>query len=424
MTNWIRRLFTKAASALAIAPRVVVTTLTGIATDFLSLVSEGYRANALVYACIRLKATATAEAPLVVYDTRQSPPVPVAATAPLVQLLQQPNPYMTQYEMVELIVTQLELCGVSFWWKQRGRTGQVVALWPLRPDRVVVVRDPQAIIAGYRYLVDGEAFDLPPQDVLAFNYPDPASPDGGITGGLGTLQALARDVDIDNEAGLFASSVLQNYATPGLVLRVKTPLTRDEAEQLKRAFRERYGALQRGEPIVLAGDDVELQPVSYSLNDLAFPDLRALGEARICAGFGVPAILVGAKVGLDRSTFSNVAEAREYFAETTLAVIWRRLSDQFTVDLAREFDPTYVVRFDTSGLPAFQRLQEQRAARYLQAFQLGAITRNELRAVLGLPPLDPSVGEQLSVPASVADIAVVPPQLPPGEKFLLLDEVA
>src|SRR5258708_12531177 len=72
---------------------------------------------------------------------------------------------------------------------------------------------------------------------------------------------------------------------------------------------------------------MDVQSLGMSLRDLEFPDLRAFSESRICAALQVPPILVGAKVGLDRSTFTNYAEARKQLWEEGIFSLQRRFPD-------------------------------------------------------------------------------------------------
>ena len=59
-------------------------------------------------------------------------------------------------------------------------------------------------------------------------------------------------------------------------------------------------------------------------------------ESRICAAMQVPPILVGAKVGLDRSTFTNYQEARKQLWEE--AIFSLQGVGQYAADSANTLD--------------------------------------------------------------------------------------
>lgn len=389
MLNPFRALFKAGQAGVSVVSTWAQTATWSLSHHYPRLVAEGYRKNAVAYACIRLLAQSVPEPPLTVSAIGRDGLTQLAAH-PLRTLIETPNPYMTEFEFWELVTTHLSIAGRSCWWKERGRGGGVIALWPLRPDRIAPKLGMAPLLQGWVYTLDTDARTLPPEDVLSFNYPDPGGETGGIIEGLGPLQVLAREVDADNEATSFTKALLENYAIPGVVIQTKAKLTREMAQQVREGFRRQYGGARRGEPAVIDAD-ATVTPISHTLGDLAFPDLRALSESRIAAAFGVPPILAGLKVGLDRSTFSNMAEARQFWTETTLSVLWRRLADQVQSDLVPEFarPGQIVVTFDTSVVKALQGLHNERAARYAEAYKAAAITRDEYRQhALHLPPID------------------------------------
>jgi HK97 family phage portal protein len=400
MLDWLRATMTRAAvTVLSLIPNYIAHLdwpLADMAGHFLRLVSDGYRKNSIVYACVRLKATSVPEAPLRIYEIDNEGAETESPSHPLRLLLEYVNPYQTEFEFWELTVTNLEICGRAPWWKERDRAGRVVALWPLRPDRLGVIPGDTSVgepfLKLYGYMLDGEMTRIPPRDVMMFTYPDPGDETGGVIGGYGPLQVLAREVDADNEATTFVYALLRNYAAPGILIKTKANLDKDSAQQLKDRIKAAYGGLRRGEPAVLsglAGGDSEITTLSHNLQQLEFPDLRAIAESRISSAFGVPAILVGLKVGLDRSTFANMSEAREFFAETTLSVMWRRLSDQVQSDLVPEFgDPGRLkARFDTGEVKALAGQRAQYVAPIIAGFAAGGVLLNEYRLALGLLPV-------------------------------------
>lgn len=363
------------------------------ADKFLRLVSEGYKKSSIAYACIRTLCEAVAEAPIVVYQELRDGSLKPIRNHPLLDLLRHPNPFMSEYEYWWHITTNLSICGHSFFWKERNNINKPRALWPLRPDRMSPIYGTSIkdLLLGWEYSLDGDIYFVPKEDIVHYHYSDPGGETGGLVEGYGPLQILAREIDTDNEATGFIWSMIKNYAIPGVVIRVKTPgLTLDQAELLKQKFKSKYGNIHRGEPAVVDGDS-EIVPVAHTMKDMEFPDLRSVQESRVAAVLGVPAILVGLKVGLDRSTFSNVDGMREYFVDTTVSSLWRRLGDRTQTELAYDFierpNDKIVLAFDTSNVRALQKRFTEQAKRYQDGFKDGAVTLNEYR-VHGLK-LDP-----------------------------------
>ncbi len=116
---------------------------------FENQVVGGYRRNELIYACLTLKADSAAQARLRLYDRRGEEDADHAA----MHLLRNPNPFMTEFDMLALIMLHLDLAGRSYWEKVRSRAGRVVELWPLRPDWVRVIPAGTVGVRGYEYHV-------------------------------------------------------------------------------------------------------------------------------------------------------------------------------------------------------------------------------------------------------------------------------
>lgn len=354
------------------------------ASTFLNHVDQGYSKNELVYACIAEKATSTPEATLRVYDAlgRRGEPL---QDHPLRRLLANPNPLMSEFELFELLSVHLDLAGNAFWEKVRDRSGRVVELWPVRPDRVRMKRGNHSV--SYGFAVDGSK--TVPIDVVHFKLPNPVDPMVGTP----PMRAALRATALDNEATDFVKALLQNHAIPGVVVKMsnlESVLDDTTTDRLKAKWRASYGGKNRGEPAFLqAGMDV--QELGLNLKDLEFPDLRTISESRICMSFGVPPIIVGAKVGLDRSTFANFAEARRAFWEQTLMPLQRRLRDTIAAQLLPDMPGgtgtrglvNVSLRWDTSEVIALRESEVDRWTRATEAFRAGGLTVNDYRREIG-----------------------------------------
>lgn len=387
------------AGSLSIVPTYLAHLLYLISQRFRDLATEGYGGNAAVFACVQLLKNSVAEPPLIAYTRREdgAPGDPLAWDHPLRQRIRTPNPLMTEAEMWEMVELHCDIAGRSCWWKERDAVGRMIALWPLRPDRVgpiyAGVEDfarGERVIVGWSYLVPGTVHYLaiPRRDVVSYNFPDPMGESGGIVEGWGPLQALLREVSADNEATNYVGNLLHNDARPGIVLEVQGTITSpDDAKVIKASFVDEFGGRRRGSPAVV-DRGTNVTSVGFDMHQLEFPALRRIAESRICAAFGVPAILVGLLVGLEAGIRATIAEQREFFAETTLAGRWRRYSDQFTLDVASEYGAEIVCAFDTTKVKALAAQSSVKVKELTDAAALGAVTKNELRDALGLPPRD------------------------------------
>lgn len=350
--------------------------------SFESHARAGFGRNELVYACIMEKATSMPEAPLRVYggDGIGEP----RENHPLRTLVSNPNAALTEFELMELTSIHLDLAGNAFWEIILNRAGVPVELWPLRPDRVRIFprRNGQH---EYAYVLDHSRSVSLGTNVVHFKMPNPLDPYLGQP----PLRPALRAVALDNEATDFVKALLQNRAVPGTVIETEQKLDETITKRLEAKWIEKFGGQRRGGPAFLQ-KGMKVHTLGLNLKDLEFPDLRTISETRICTALGVPPILVGAKAGLDRSTFANYREARSAFWEETLMPLQQRMQQTIAKKLMPYFESgprprRKVVRFDNSQVRALRESEGKRWELATQALRAGGITVNQFARQVGLP---------------------------------------
>jgi HK97 family phage portal protein len=421
MFGWLKAVASRigggSQQAISLVANWLANVLWMIETKFMSLAKEAYGGNSIVYACLRMLSQSVPEAPLRAYRKGKEEREALDEDDPLMKLIHRPNELMTEYEFWELTTLQMAITGRSTWFKERDNKGVLIALWPLRPDRVGPIYagsdSDDALLSGYSYQIPstGSFIAIPRKDVLAFNLPNLSGESGGIVEGLGPSQVLAREISADNEATDFVGALLANYAAPTVAIRTKVAI-KDEAKAnlIKAKFKHEFGGSRRGMPAIIDGD-TSVDLIGFNLQQLEFPGVRANTESRICAAYGVPPILVGVNVGLQGARGIGgggvITGLRQYFTETTLANYWRRFSDQYTMDIAVEYGEDIVCEFDTSMVVALAGRRQEKLAPIEVAFQRGGATRNEYREALGLEADDD--GDIYLVPTNVISTGVEEP---------------
>ena len=95
-----------------------------------------------VYSCVRILAEAVAGLPLHLYRYTADGGKEKAVTHPLYRLLHdEPNPEMSSFVFRETLMTHLLLWGNAYAQVIRNGKGEVIALYPLMPNRMEVDRD-------------------------------------------------------------------------------------------------------------------------------------------------------------------------------------------------------------------------------------------------------------------------------------------
>ena len=106
-----------------------------------------------VYSCVRILSEAVASLPLHFYKYDEKGSKVKAVDHPLYRLLHdEPNPEMTSFVFRETLMTHLLLWGNAYAQIIRNGKGEIIALYPLMPDRMKVDRDEQGHLY-YEYLI-------------------------------------------------------------------------------------------------------------------------------------------------------------------------------------------------------------------------------------------------------------------------------
>lgn len=349
---------------------------------FENFVRQGLRRNELLFACIQATANAAASVALRVHRRADDTHL---HDHPLQRLLMQPNPHFSEFDLWSLTISYLKLAGRAYYQKVRGAAGEVVQLWPLRPDYVQPIRSSTDFISGYRYSPPGtDAVTLDAHDVLSFKIHDPLD----LYGSLAPVEVAARIIDVDNAITDWLKLFMEHGASPQGILTSKLKLNDNAVSDILRRWEARYGGVANwGKPAVL-DSDATYQKIGLGLNEIKISELDGHIETRICMAMQVPPIIVNSTFGYSRATYNNFESARTQWWSDVLVPDFKRLADTINTQLAAEFSSESVyVRWDFSKVPALQEDQDSRWQRATAAYQAGLLTLNDARRELGLSDL-------------------------------------
>jgi len=246
-----------------------------------------------------------------------------------------------------------------------------------------------------------------PEDMIYGRFVDPDN----FVEGVGPLEAAYRDYKIDMERENYLAEMLANMHVPGLIIKQKAIFTPEQKENIRAKLKSAIGKENRGSPLLLSGEDAGAE-VLEPLKDLDWPGLSNMSEARICAAYGVPPILVGLRVGLENSPWSNVSEAKKNFYQTTIIDMWDADSFMFTKGLLEsegEKNQDVEIYFDYSGVKALQEDLTELTNRAVSAFEGTICMLDEARKLSGFDRLPGKKGQIW--------------KLPMGAKFVTTEEL-
>lgn len=377
--------------------------------------------NSIVVATVGWVARNFPEAPVAVRRTGGPTDelIPAGETGPgaMLRLLERPNAFFSGVLLWIATVFDLFTRGNAYWIKVRAGSGpfpdRVVGLWWV-PERMMRPRwpaDDRTVFVGwYDYLVDGEVYQVPVSEVVHFREGiDDINPRLGRS----RLASLFREIFTDDEAANLTASLMRNLGVPGVVIAPAntagaTGAIRDP-QKVKQDFMDKFGGDRTGEPMVMtAATDIKI--LSWSPEQMNLRELRRIPEERVSAVLGVSAIVAGLGAGLDRSTFSNFAEARKSAYQEAIVPLQRLIAAELEVQLLDDFADIsdLDVFFDLSKVSALQEDQSAIWTRSQAAAGAGLITLQDFQRATG-QPVDPGpeiylrTAEQLEIARPTAD---------------------
>lgn len=356
--------------------------------DYEKFAEEGYRQNLVIAACVWAIGTSAAEPRFVVEQRKGNDKDPkhgwelVGSNHPLQTLIDNPNPEQSTYEFFENIFTMQQVMGNWMVRKVRAKVGRVpVQLWSMRPDKIGILPDQYGLVNGYVYDPDGKKIPIPLEDLIHDKFhPDPLNEFWGLS----PIAVLARMGDLDNLAVDFMRAFFTNDGTPAGLLKLRAKTQPGDRQRLKELWQKENTGQNGWQTISVIDADADFQAIGADPGKMVLEKLFDRTEARICAAYGVPAIVAGQVIGLNRSTFANYKEARQSFWKDTLVTLYKRCTTRLTKGLAAEFGPNLRIRADLSTVEALQEDLSLLEERVIAKFEANLITFGEARQELGM----------------------------------------
>ena len=252
-------------------------------------------------------------------DTGSDQRVEVVQHAALA-LLTKPNNFWSRFRLFELSQLYQDLTGKSHW-VMTTAAGIPTGIWPVRPDRMVPVPDPEKYLKGWVYSApDGnERIPLLPSEVIYNPLPDPVDPYGGT----GPVQSVLTEIDAVTYAGQYNRNFFSNSARPDGVLSVDHRVSDEEWDDLTDRWREAHRGVSRAHRVAVL-EGVTWVPTSTTPKDMDFANLMSSGGDRIREAFGMHKIMTGLVDDVNRA---NAQTGEEIFAAWKVAPRLRRWKD-------------------------------------------------------------------------------------------------
>lgn len=329
-----------------------------------------------VYACVRILSEAIAGLPLHLYRYKEDGGKEQAVDNNLYRLLHdEPNPEMTSFVFRETLMTHLLLWGNAYAQIIRNGKGEVIALYPLMPNKMSVDRDEKGQLY-YTYsraneeaaTMTGNTVILKPSDVLHI-------PGLGFDGLVGYSPiAMAKNaIGMAIACEEFGAKFFANGAAPSGVL--EHPGTIKDPAKVRDSWNSTFGGSANSGKVAVLEEGMKYTPISISPEQAQFLETRKFQINEIARIFRVPPHMVG---DLEKSSFSNIEQQSLEFVKYTLepwVVRWEQTLSRALLSITEK--PTYFFKFNLEGL--LRGDYQSRMNGYAIARQNGWMSANDIR---------------------------------------------
>ena len=345
-----------------------------------------------VYSCVRILAEAIAGLPLHLYTYKEDGGKEKAIGHPLYLLLHdEPNPEMSSFVFRETLMTHLLLWGNAYAQIIRNGKGEVVALYPLMPNRMTVDRDSSGQLF-YSYQMNNSdaptmktgTVILKPSDVLHI-------PGLGFDGLVGYSPiAMAKNaIGLAIATEEYGAKFFANGATPGGLLEY--PGTVKDPDRVRESWNKGFSGSQNAGKVAILEEGMKYTPISIAPEQAQFLETRKFQINEIARIFRVPPHMVG---DLEKSSFSNIEQQSLEFVKYTLdpwVVRWEQSLSRalFTPEEKKK----YFFKFNVEGL--LRGDYQSRMNGYATARQNGWMSANDIRDLENLDRIPAEEGGDL-----------------------------
>ncbi len=342
-----------------------------------------------VYSCVRILAEAVAGLPIHLYQYTETGGKEKAIKHPLYFLLHdEPNPEMTSFVFRETLMTHLLLWGNAYAQIIRNGKGEVIALYPLMPNRMTVDRDANGQLYYQYQSSKDEAPTMKGSTVILKSSEVLHIPGLGFDGLVGYSPiAMAKNaIGMAIACEEYGAKFFANGAAPGGVL--EHPGTLKDPARIRESWNATFGGSSNSSKVAVLEEGMKYTPIAISPEQAQFLETRKFQINEIARIFRIPPHMVG---DLEKSSFSNIEQQSLEFVKYTLEP-WLVRWEQSMVRslLSQKEKQECFIKFNVDGL--LRGDYQSRMNGYSVGIQNGFMSPNDVRGLENMDLIPEELG--------------------------------
>ena len=291
----------------------------------------------------------------------------------ILDLLSNPNPFLTRFELFWHVIGDLLLSGNSYWFLAGPNNGAPTEIWRMNPRKIRIVRSELDYIVGYILENEEGPVALEEAEVIHYRLPNPDDPFYGLSRVAAAMRAARTGIAMADWNQNFFS---QDNAIPAGIVKFEDNVDNNTFAQAKKDWRETYGGTSR-RTAFLRGGKMQYETTGLSQKETDFIVGAKWQAEQVNRVFGTLHLLPS--VGANDSKVNERIFLEEY-AWPMLIYIAEVLSDR----LASFFGPEGSLYFQFDDIRPRERALDLEERREQEKKQ----TVNEARIADKLEPKD------------------------------------
>nr|WP_314520521.1 phage portal protein [uncultured Lelliottia sp.] len=330
-----------------------------------------------VWACVRLLSESISTLPLKIYVRQPDGSRKAMTDHPAYSVLcRRPNSEMTPSRFMLMVVASICLRGNAFI-EKKFIANRLVSLVPLLPQNMVVKRLTTGALE-YKYTEDGTERIIPLKNIMHIR-------GFGLDGVCGMMPTMA-GVDVFGAAMSVdeaAAKIFENGLQSTGFLSSENALTKEQRDRLRQNLQSFIGSKNAGKLMVLE-NKLTYQNVTMNPEAAQLLESRSFSIEEICRWFRVPPYMVG-HTTKQSSWASSLEGMNLLFLTHTLRPLLVNIEQEIGRCLLDSDDEVFA-EFSVEGL--LRADSAGRAAYYTSALQNGWMSRNDVRRLENMPPIE------------------------------------
>ena len=308
-----------------------------------------------------------------------------------------PNSEMTAFAFRE--TGELHKLSWGNWYANivRNNRNQIVALWPIPPNRVTVKRDEKKNIIN-EIMVNSEKVILQHEEVLHI-------PGAGFDGlmGYSVITYARQSIGLGLACEQFGSRFFGADTHPGLVISHPTTLSPEAHSNLRNDLEDKHAGIGKSLRLMLLDEGMKIEKLGIPPEDSQFLETRIHQIDDIARWYNVPPHKLKE---MTKSSFSNIEQEQISWVVDSIRPRLVRIEQNYNMQLLTPEERKSGLFFKHSVEGLLRGDTTTRGAFYREMVNAGIYSRNECRALEDMNPL-PGADELLvplnMLPASYLD---------------------